>query len=172
VRPPNSITLRYDANEDRILVAINAGAADAAGYWLTRRLALNLIQTANPYLDRMSPVLSKTPTAVRSELATMEREVALASTQKNVGPTPDGALESASLAAELAIELSITRKQQGFGLKFRGRKGRDTVVGCSRVELQRIIHTVEQEVAKAGWHEGPPAVAQQPRVKETTRRVH
>ncbi len=93
MRPPNSITLHCDASEDRILVAINAGRVDAAGYWLTRRLALKLIQAANPYLDRMSPVLSKTPTALRSEMAAMEREVALASTQKNVRPTPTGALE-------------------------------------------------------------------------------
>jgi hypothetical protein len=172
MRPPNSITLHCDASEDRILVAINAGRVDAAGYWLTRRLALKLIQAANPYLDRMSPVLSKTPTALRSELAAMEREVALASTQKNVSPTPDGALESVSLAAELAIELSITRKQQGFGLKFRGRKGRETTVGCSKAELQRIIHTVEREVVKASWREGPPPAERQPSEKEPKRRAH
>lgn len=170
--PSSSITLHYDANEDRILVAINAGSADAAGYWLTRRLALKFIQAANPYLQRMSPVLSKTPTALRSELAAMEREVALARTQKNVGPTPDGALQSASLAAELAIELAIARKQQGFGLKFRGRKGRETTVDCSKAELQRIIHTVERDVAKASWSEGPAPAERQPSEREPKRRAH
>lgn len=171
MRPPSSITLHYDANEDRILVAINAGAAEACGYWMTRRLALNFIEAANPYLDRVSSVMSKTPTALRGELATMEREVALASTQKNVRRTPTAALEGASAAAELAVQLTITQKEQGFRLKFRGHKGREAVVGCSRAELQRLIHTVEQQVAKAGWR-GPPQAAPQPPRNETKRRAH
>ena len=172
MQPLNSITLHYDANEDRLLVAINAGSVDACGYWLTRRLALNLIQVANPYLDRMSPVVSKTPTALRGELATMEREVALASTQENVSQTPTAALESASVTAELALELNITQEQQGFRLKFRGRKGRETAVGCLRAELQRVIHMLEQEVVKAGWREGPPPAAPQADSSETKRRAH
>ncbi len=139
----NSITLHYDANEDRILVAINAGSADSNGYWLTRRLALNFIEAANPYLARISPAVSKTPTALRGELATMEREIALARTQQSVSQTPSAALERASMAAELLVALNVAQEGQGFRLKFRGGKGRETAVGCSQSELQRIIHMLE-----------------------------
>lgn len=172
MRSPSSITLHYDASEDRILVAIDAGAPEVAAYWLTRRLALNLVQAANPYLDRMSPVLSKAPTAVRRELATMEREVALATTYKNLRRTPDAVLKSASKLAELARELVITQSKQGFGLKFGGCKGRETIVGCSRSDLQRIIHMVEQEMAKANWHDLRPADAPPREENETRRRIH
>ena len=168
----NSITLHYDANEDRLLVVINAGSADFCGYWLTRRLALNVIEAANPYLNRMSPVVNKTPTALRGELATMEREVALASTQESLSQTPTAALESASVTAELAVELTISLEQRGFRLKFRGRKGGEAAVGCSRAELQRVVHMMEQEVAKASWREGPPATPPQTDRSETKRRAH
>ena len=168
----NSITLHYDANEDRILVAINAGPADANGYWLTRRLALNFIETANPYLARMSPAVSKTPTALRGELATMERQVALARTQQSVSQTPTAALGRASVAAELVVALNVTQEGQGFRLKFRGGKGRETAVGCSKAELQRIIHMLEQEVAKAGWRDRPAPSEPPTDKREAKRRAH
>ena len=55
MQPLSSVTLRYNVDEDRLLVAINAGSPEARRYWLTRRLALKFIEAANPYLDRMSP---------------------------------------------------------------------------------------------------------------------
>jgi hypothetical protein len=172
MQPLNSITLHYDVNEDRLLVALNAGSAGAIGYWLTRRLTLNVIAAANPYLDRMSPVASKTPTALRGELATMEREVALASTQGSVSHTPPTALESAGVSADLAVELNIAGEGQGFRLRFRGRKGSEAAVGCLRAELQRVIHMLEQEALKAGWREAPPPAAPQADSSVTKRRVN
>lgn len=172
MRQLSSITLHYDVDEDRILVAIDAGSADAHGYWLTRRLALNFIAAAIPYLDRMSPVVGKTPAELHGELATMEREVALASTQGAVSQTSPAALERASVAAELAVELNISREQQQFRLRFRGRKGGEAAVGCSRAELQRIVHMLEQEAAKAGWREGPPVATPPTDAKEAKRRAN
>jgi len=172
MQPPNSITQRYDVNEDRILVAINAGSTDTNGYWLTRRLALSFIEAANPYLDRMSPAMSKTPTALRGELATMERQVALGRTQQSVTQTPTAVLERASVAAELVVALNVTRQQQGFRLKFRGGKGRETALGCSQAELQRIIYMLEQEVAKAGWRERPSPPEPPTDRTERNRRAH
>ncbi len=139
---------------------------------MTRRLALNLIQAANPYLNRMSSLLRKTPTELRAELATMERDVAMASTQRKVSQKPTAVLEGASVAAELAVELNISQIQQSFRLRFRGRKGSEAVVGCSRPELQRVIHMVEQEAVKAGWREAPPAASPQIDRSETKRRAH
>src|SRR5450830_715364 len=115
MQPLSSITLHYDANEDRLLVAINAGSADTCGYWLTRRLALNLIKVANPYLDRMSPVVSKTPTALRGELATMEREVALARTQESVSQTPPLRWKVRALPLNLRWNSILPRNSKASG---------------------------------------------------------
>ena len=168
--PSTSIALRYDANEDRLLVAIDAGSAVARGYWLTRRSALKLIEAANPYLDRMSPLVGHTPVELRGDLATMEREMALASTRAKLGRASAAALESAAAAAELVVQVTISRQPQGFRLEFRGRKGSRAAVACSRAELQRIIHMTEQEAAKARWRE--PASAPPSETREAKRRAH
>jgi len=55
MRPPNSITLHCDASEDRILVAINAGRVDAAGYWLTRRLAPDVSAVGGEHASSITP---------------------------------------------------------------------------------------------------------------------
>ena len=172
MQPPSSVTLRYNVDEDRLLVAINAGSPDACGYWLTRRLALRFIEAANPYLERMSPVASKTPTELRGELAAMEREVALASTQGAVTQTPPAALEAASAAAELAVELNVSAERRELRLRFRGRKGGEATVGCSRAELQRIVHMLEQEAAKAEWRDRAPVAAPSTDAEEAKRRAN
>jgi hypothetical protein len=172
MQPLSSITLRYDGNEDRILVAINAGSPDGRGYWLTRRLALSFIEAANPYLERLSPIVSKTPAELRGELAAMEREVALASTQGALARAPAAALESASRIAELAFELDVSVEPRGFRLRFRGRKGGESSIGYSRAELQRIVHMLEQEAAKAGWRERTPVAALSSDCKEAQHRAN
>jgi len=102
----------------------------------------------------------------------MEREVALASTQGAVTQTPPAALEAASAAAELAVELNIFVERQGFRLRFHGRKGGEAAVPCSRAELQRVIHMLEEEAAKAGWRERVPVAAPPTDTKETRRRAN
>lgn len=146
-----SITLRYNPDEDRILAVVNAGAANAKGYWLTRRMALNMIDAVIPYLERLSPVASKTPLEHRSELATMEREVAIASTQQSVSRTPDDIVANVAGEAELAREVTIAVEGEALRLIIRGRGGSDSTGVWARVLVQRIIHELEQQVAQAGW---------------------
>ena len=45
-----SVTFVYVPREDRILAAINAGRDDAWSCWLTRRLALAVIERATDYV--------------------------------------------------------------------------------------------------------------------------
>ncbi len=149
--PLESITLRYDPDEDRVLAVVNAGTANAKGYWLTRRMALNAIDAIIPYMERLSPVASKTPIEHRSELATMEREVAIASTQQSVSQTPDSIVANVAVEAELAREITIAVEGEGLRLIIRGRGGSESTGVWARVLVQRIIHELEQQVAHAGW---------------------
>ena len=102
----------------------------------------------------------------------MEREVALAHTRGSVSRMPATALESASAAADLAVELNVSVEQQRLRLRFRGRKGGEAAVPCSRAELQRVIHMLEEEAAKAGWRERAPVAAPPTDTKETRRRAN
>lgn len=151
MKPLESITLRYNPDEDRILAVVNAGTARAQGYWLTRRMALNVIDAVVPYMERLSPVANKTPLEHRSELATMEREVAIASTQQSVSCTPDDIVANLGDEAELAREITIAVEGEGLRLILRGRGGSDSTGVWARALVQRVIHELEQQVIGAGW---------------------
>ena len=153
---PASITLDYESSEDRILAVINAGRVDASGYWLTRRLTLNIIERANPYLDRMSPVVGNTPQELRGDLAAMERQVALARTEGAVSRAGNDALTDAAAKADLAVEITIAKETNGFALQLRSRNGAHTSLVWSRDHLQRIVLMIEEIAARSGWREGQP----------------
>jgi hypothetical protein len=150
----SSLTFHYEPIEDRILAVINAGETDTAGCWLTRRMTLTLIDHATPYLDRMSPVISKTPGDMRAELAAMERQVALARTADEVTRTPTESLIPAAATADLVMEVTIAREGEWFALVLRGRNGMQASLTWSRDHLQRIVVMLEELAAKAGWREG------------------
>ena len=161
MQPNNSIALRYDGGEDRILIVVRAGTPDECGYWLTRRLVLDIIERANPYLDRMSPVASQTPADLRGELATMERQVALARTQGDVGHVSDEVVAGAATAADLGVGLTITKKGANFIVQLRGRNAGQTSLVWSRDHLQRIVLIIEEMAVRAGWRGGAPVAPTQ-----------
>ena len=77
-----------------------------------------------------------------------------------------------SQIAELAVELQVSAERQAIRLRFRGRKGSEASIGFTRIELQRIVHMLEQETAKAGWREGPPVTALPVDAQEAKRRAN
>lgn len=159
----SSLSVHYEQVEDRILAVVNIDE-DTAGYWLTRRMTLTLIDHANPYLDRMSPVIGKTPYDMRAELSEMERQVALARTADAVTITRSEVVVQAAGTADLVTGVTIAKTGEEFALVLRGRNGQASV-NWSRDHLQRIVVMLEELTAKAGWREGPPvavAPAQKP----------
>ena len=157
-----SVTPRYDAVEDRILLAINAGQDDAWACWLTRRMALGMLGRLNQYLDQTSAMAAKTPLEYRAEVVAMERQAAVATTQKTLSRTPEKQLAPLSSIGELAHELKLTPQDEGFLLSLTGREGGQAQGVVSRAELQTILLLIEQEVIKAGWREGPASVVPPP----------
>jgi hypothetical protein len=154
----SSLTFHYEQTEDRILAVVNIEDADTMSYWLTRRMTLNLIDHATPYLDKMSPVISKTPSNMRAELSEMERQVALARTADAVTSTPTEVVAPAAGTADLVMEVTIAKTGEEFALVLRGRNGHASVT-WSRDHLQRIVAMLEELTAKAGWREGQSGAA-------------
>jgi hypothetical protein len=169
-----SVTPRYDAVEDRILLAINAGQDDAWACWLTRRMALGVLGRLNQYLDQTSAMAAKTPLEYRAEVVAMERQAAVAKTQKALSRVAGEQLAPLSAVGELAHELKLTPQDEGFLLSLKGHEGGQAQGTISRAELQTILLVIEQEVAKAGWREGPASVVppSQADPSETKRRVN
>ena len=159
LRALSSLTFVYVPREDRVLAAINAGRPDAWSCWLTRRLALAVLERATDYVSRTSDLAQRAPAEFRGEFHAFEREAAIAKTARAMSITPPAILESSATAAELAERLTISNQGDGFRLELRGQNEEGAAGALKRAELQRILQMLQAEVAKAGWL-GPPAKPQ------------
>ena len=115
-----NLTFVYVPREDRIAAAINAGGPDAWSCWLTRRLALAVLERTADYLASRSDLAQRTPADFRGEAIAFERDAAIAKTQGAMSVTPPETLQSSMAAAELAERLTISPQGKGFRLELRG----------------------------------------------------
>jgi hypothetical protein len=146
-----SINFSYVAVEDRILAAINPGGPEAWSCWLTRRLVLALLDRTSEFLASTSPLVPQVPAGVRGELATFEREAAMASTARSMSTTPADVLKTSESVAELAGGLKISSQPNGFRVELQGEQGGGATGFLARAELQRFLQMLQAEVARANW---------------------
>jgi hypothetical protein len=155
VRVLKTVTFVYDVREDRILAAINAGSPEPWSCWLTRRLALALLERAAEYLSITSALAQRAPADFRGEFVAFEREAAIAKTAGAMSNTPADVLKSSATGAELAERLTISNQGNSFRLELHGQSGGGVAGAPSRAEFQRILQMLHAEVAKAGWLAAP-----------------
>lgn len=123
LRALKTITFLYVPQEDRIAGAINAGHPDAWSCWLTRRLALAVLERATDYIANTSNLAQRAPADLRGEAIAFEREAAIAKTAPAMSQTPPEILKFSTAVAELADRLTISREQEAFRLELRGQSG-------------------------------------------------
>jgi hypothetical protein len=146
-----NVTFVYVPREDRILTAINAGRPDGWSCWLTRRLALALLERTTDYIASSSDLAQRAPADLRSEMVAFERDAAIARTAPSMSTTPDAILASSAAGAELAERLTISHHGDGYRLALRGRKDEGAAGVLKRAELQRLLQMLQLEIAKAAW---------------------
>ena len=146
-----SITFSYRSREDRVLAAVNLGQPDAWACWLTRRLALAMLERAQKFVATTSPLAQRTAPDHRGELAAFERDAALAKTAQAMSVPAAEALKSSAAAAELIERMTISQQGEGFRLEFHGERGGEAAGLVAGAELQRILRMLEAEVGKAAW---------------------
>jgi hypothetical protein len=155
LRVLTSITFVYVPREDRITVAINAGRADAWSCWLTRRLALAVLQRGTEYLVNTSDLAQRAPAEFRGEAMAFERDATIAKTAQAMSSTPHAVLKASTGAAELADRLTISRERDAFRLERRGQGEEGAAGAVNRAELQRILQMLYTAVMQAGWLAAP-----------------
>lgn len=155
VRVLTSITFVYEPQEDWVAAAINPGHSDAWSCWLTRRLALAVLERTREYLTSTSNLAQRAPADLRGEFIAFERDAAIANTAGAMTNTPPDILKSSTIAAELAERLAISPEGDGFRLEFRGQTGGGAAGVLTRAELQRVLQMLQGVVAKAGWLVAP-----------------
>lgn len=151
MRVLTSVTFVYDTREDRILAAVNAGRPEAWSCWLTRRLALALLERAAEYLLSTSPLAQRAPADFRGEFVAFERDAAIAKTAGAMSNTSADVLKSGASIAELVERLTISNQGDRFRLELHGQSGGGAAGAPTRAEFQRILQMLQAEVAKAGW---------------------
>ncbi len=151
MRALRSISFVYEPREDRILAAINANQPDAWSCWLTRRLALALIERMPDFLASTSDLAKRTPADLRGEAIAFEREAAIAKTAPAMSPTPPDILKTSTVAAALAERLSIAPHGDGFRLELCGPTQDGAAGVLTRAELQRIQQMLHGVVVRAAW---------------------
>lgn len=151
VRGLTTLTFVYVPREDRILAAINAGQPDAWSCWMTRRLALAVLERATGYLDSKSGLARRAPANLRGAMVEFERDAAIAKTAAAMSVTPPTVLQSSEANAELADRLTLSQAEAGFRLELRG-QGESGAVGLLKAaELRRMLQMLQAEVSKAAW---------------------
>ena len=154
-RTLRNITFVYVPREDRILGAINAGHRDAWSCWLTRRLALAVLERTTQYIASTSDLAQRAPSDFRGEMIAFERDAAIAKTAGAMSVTPPDVIKSTASWAELAERLTISQQGEGYRFELHGLSG-DVAAGVlKRTELQRILQMLHAEVVKAGWLASP-----------------
>jgi hypothetical protein len=153
-----SVTFVYVPREDRILTAINAGQPDAWSCWLTRRLALAVLERTTEFVTGSSDLAQRAPADLRGEMVAFERDAAIAKTAPAMSVTSGVVLNSTAEAAELAERLTISQQARGFQFELRGLRDDGAAGIVARAELQRMLQMLHAEIAKAGWV--APAAAQ------------
>jgi hypothetical protein len=123
VRVLTSITFVYEPQEDRVAAAINPDHSDAWSCWLTRRLALVVLERTREYLTSTSNLAQRATADLRGEFIAFERDAAIANTAGAMTNTPPDFLKSSTIAAELAERLAISPEGDGFRLELRGQTG-------------------------------------------------
>jgi hypothetical protein len=161
MHPIKLIAVRYDTSEDRILVAFNAGSPEESSFWLTRRLALMLLNEAMPILQRTSALGKLIPAEHQADLTAMERDAALASVSSRLSPARAEAIKSARHRAETAIVLRLSHTAKRVSIIVERRTGLHASGTCSRTEFQRFLYMIEKQIDVANWrlNEGQPAGA-------------
>jgi len=157
LRALKTVTFLYVPQEDRVAVAINAGQADAWSCWLTRRLALAVLERTD-YVAHTSNLAQRAPAQLRGEAIAFEREAAIAKTAPAMSQTAPEILQLSTAGAELAERLTIAREQDGFRLELRGQSGNGAAGTVKREELQRILAMLHAVVTQGGWLAAPAAV--------------
>jgi len=150
--------------------AINAGRADAWSCWLTRRLALAVLERTTQYLATTSDLAQRAPAQLRGEAMAFERDAAIVKTARAMSSTPPAVLQASAGAAELAERLTIARDRDSFRLELRGQGEHGAVGIVNRDELQRVLKMLHTAVMQAGWLAVPvPSEAASPAVSGETK---
>jgi len=169
--PPtaNTVHVRFDAVQDRLVLLCETTAGDTLTLLLTRRITRRLLRAAAETLARSSKTAARSPVGFRTQVMAMEHLGALAGPKPSTAPPPKAdtpPVESGSLVDRVEIR----PKSEQFDLWLCAGSVPLVRVPARRAELHRLLAALDRCATQAewdihtetGWLDQIDAVARQP----------
>jgi hypothetical protein len=120
------------------------------------------------FLTNTSALVKRAAPEHRGDLATFEREAAIAQTAPAMSTTPPDVIKPPTVSTELMETVTWSQKGENYQIEIRGNRGGGAKSLLTRAELQRITQMLQEVVGKAAWTaatataQATPAAAQAP----------
>lgn len=157
-----AFTFEYSEVQDRIRLSGNLyNDGQEVSFWITRRLALRLLNAAIDLIERTSPAVALAPSDHRSAMAMFEHQSAQLALSATVGLNADfivtkegsGAAPEPKIAANILQRLDISCKNQQYKLSFYTSSTADVVAESSidYNQLHQIISLIHRGAKVLDW---------------------
>jgi len=147
----NTFTFQFDFAEDRIRLVGNLNNdAPRINFWLTRRLALRLLDAGNQMVQQTSRRVAESPMEFRQATARFEHEEA----RQNINATSQPIPESAATTPELLQRIDLAHKDGHYQLRLFGQDDPDEIAAVSVLtyaELHQFLHLIYTGCSRLDW---------------------
>ena len=147
----STITTRYDATEDRILLAVADADDNQASLWLTRRLTERLIPALVENVQQQIALPSAAKTEGKGEVLAAANVYAQLQARISKKPAPAVVLQPAA-PQHLINEIGV--RSVGIGarlLEFRCVDQQVTTLTLSLTEQRQWLESLQKACTKANW---------------------
>lgn len=141
-------SIKYNLVQDRIQLTGNANLVDQrVDFWITRKMASNLIAYSSQLLKDTSPLSARVPKQSQQALHSLERDSAIKSTtfeKKSIPATP----EEPTLMTKVDIKVHDKHLKLIF---YNEKNGVIATSQLNRSEMHIIISMISDYAKKADW---------------------
>jgi hypothetical protein len=147
----NAFTFQFDYAEDRIRLVGNLGNDQPRiDFWLTRRLALRLLDAGNQMVRKTSQRVSESPEEFKQALARFEHEEARQSMEVSAQPIPD----TPENTPELLQRIDVSHRNGRYQLRLFGQSDPNEIAAVSVLtyaELHQVLHLIHSGCETLDW---------------------
>lgn len=147
----NTFTFQFDFAEDRIRLVGNLdNDAPRIDFWLTRRLALRLLEAGNQMVQQTSQRVAESPAEFRQATARFEHEEARQNMEVSTQPIPN----TVTTSPELLQRIDLAHKNGRYQLRLFGQDDPDEIAAVCVLtypELHQILYLIHMGCEKLDW---------------------
>ncbi len=151
-----SFTFQFDPVEDRIRLVGNLdNGENRVDFWLTRRLALRILNASDELVQHTSKRVSESPPEFREATAQFEHDQARERMEVTNQPIPESAERE---GPELLHRIDISHRDGRYQLRLFGQDDPDNVAAAGVVtyeELHQVLHLIHLGAERLDW-DAPP----------------